>query len=39
MTHVVASLLHPHGWWILADVLLVGASVTVALIFADAVDP
>ncbi len=36
MTYVLVHLLHPHGWWILADVVVLGVTTTVALLFADA---
>jgi hypothetical protein len=35
MAHIIAMMLHPHGWWIVLDTLIFGSTVTLCLVAAD----
>ena len=35
MSHIFQSMLHPHGWWIILDLFLIGSTGTICLMIAD----
>jgi hypothetical protein len=38
MGHLLQHILHPHGWWIILDILLFGTGGTALLLAADDTD-